>query len=125
MADEEVLMLTRSRIARLSEVSERWLDYWERTELLHSTIDRSLSGNRRTRLYDFQDAMTAMVLSALRERVSLQHIRQVVEHLRHLKYAVTEVKFAIVGKRVYFRPPTVRGETWPTQARSSFTRSWT
>ena len=105
MADEEVLMLTRSRIARLSEVSERRLDYWERTGLLRSTIERSLSGNRRIRLYDFQDAMTAMVLSALRERVSLQHIRQIVEHLRQLKYAVTEVKFAIVGKRVYFQTP--------------------
>jgi len=105
VADQDVVMLTRARIARLSSVTERRLDYWEKTGLLHSTVDEGLTGNRRTRLYGFQDAMTAMVLASLREQVSLQHVRQIVDHLRRLKYGVTEVEFALVGKQVYFQTP--------------------
>jgi uncharacterized protein (DUF433 family)/DNA-binding transcriptional MerR regulator len=105
VADLDVLMLTRARIARLSGVTERRLAYWEQTGLLHSTIDEGLSASRRTRLYDFQDAMTAMVLAALRQQVSLQHVRQIVDHLRGIKYEVTEVEFAVVGKQVYFQTP--------------------
>lgn len=105
MADEDVVMLTRARIARLSSVTERRLDYWERTGLLRSTVEEGLTGNRRTRLYGFQDAMTAMVLASLREQVSLQHIRQIVDHLRRLRYSVTEVEFALVGNQVYFQTP--------------------
>lgn len=104
-ASEQIVMLTRARVARLGRVSERRLDYWERTGLLSSTVDERLSGNRRIRLYDFTDAMTAMVLSALRERVSLQHIRQIVAHLRQLDFRVTEVRFALAGNRVHFQLP--------------------
>lgn len=105
MATEDLLMLTRARVAGLSDVSERRLSYWEQTGLLHSTVETRIAGNRRIRLYDFQDAMTALVLSALRERVSLQHVRQIVAHLRELRYGVTEVKFAIAGNRVHFQLP--------------------
>lgn len=104
-ADERLVMLTRSRVARLGGVSERRLDYWERTGLLSSTVEEQLAGNRRIRLYDFTDAMTAMVLAALRENVSLQHVRQIVAHLRKLNFGVTEVRFAIAGKRVHFQLP--------------------
>jgi len=98
-------MLTRTRIARLSSVTERRLDYWEKTGLLHSTVNEGLTGNRRTRLYGFEDAMTAMVLAALREHVTLQHIRQIVDHLRRIQYRVTEVSFALIGTQVYFQTP--------------------
>jgi uncharacterized protein (DUF433 family)/DNA-binding transcriptional MerR regulator len=105
MRDERIVMLTRARIASLGRISERRLDYWEQTGLLSSTIEESISGARKTRLYDFRDAMTAMVLSALRERVSLQHVRQIVAHLRDLNFGVTEVVFAIAGNRVHFQLP--------------------
>jgi uncharacterized protein (DUF433 family) len=105
VADEDVVMLTRARVARLSSMSERRLDYWEKTGLLHSTVNEGLTGNRRTRLYGFQDAMTALVLAALRDQVSLQHVRQIVDHLRKLKYGVTEVEFALVGNKVFFQTP--------------------
>jgi uncharacterized protein (DUF433 family) len=104
-ADEDVVMLTRRRIARLASVTERRLDYWEKTGLLRSTVEEGLTGNRRTRLYGFQDAMTAMVLASLREQVSLQHVRQIVTHLQELRYAVTEVEFALVGGQVFFQTP--------------------
>lgn len=105
MTNEQIVMLTRARVARLGGVSERQLHYWEQTGLLATTVETSLTGARKIRLFDFADAMTAMVLSALRERVSLQHIRQIVDHLRRLNFSVTEVKFAIAGNRVHFQLP--------------------
>lgn len=105
MSNEQIVMLTRARVAGLSGVSERKLDYWERTGLLSTTVETSLTGARKIRLLDFNDAMTAMVLSALRKRVSLQHVRQIVDHLRDLQFGVTEVAFAIAGNRVHFQLP--------------------
>lgn len=102
---ERELMLTRSKVATLAKVSERRLDYWENTGLLSTTVNRNLTGNRRVRLLNFTDAMTALVLAELRERVSLQHVRQIVDHLQQLEYRVTEVKFALAGNRVLFQLP--------------------
>ena len=104
-AEEQLVMLTRSRVARLGNVSERRLDYWEKTGLLSSTVEKRLSGSRVIRLYGFTDAMTALVLAALRERVSLQHVRQIIAHLRRIDFRVTEVRFAIAGNRVHFQLP--------------------
>lgn len=105
MSSEQLVMLTRARVAQLGKVSERRLTYWETTGLLKTTVEESLTGGRKVRLYDFQDSMTALVLAALRERVSLQHVRQIVAHLRELHFGVTEVVFAIAGNRVHFQLP--------------------
>ncbi|MCR1783117.1 DUF433 domain-containing protein [Nocardioides carbamazepini] len=105
MLDEERLMLRRDVVARLAGVSERKLDYWARTGLVSPTVDRSLSGGRRTRLYDFTDAMTVMVLANLRSQVSLQHVRQIVAHVRTQLFEVTQVAYAIVGGRIFFQTP--------------------
>ncbi|GGF48583.1 hypothetical protein GCM10011519_23270 [Marmoricola endophyticus] len=104
-SEEQLVMLTRPRLARIGGVSERRLDYWEKTGLVASTVDDRLSGSRRIRLYDFTDAMTAMVLASLRQNVSLQHVRQIVAHLRSLDFGVTEVRFALAGNRVHFQLP--------------------
>ncbi|GAB3988968.1 DUF433 domain-containing protein [Nocardioides marmoraquaticus] len=104
-SDERLVMLTRPRLAQIGGISERRLDYWEKTGLMVSTVDDRLSGSRRIRLYDFSDAMTAMVLASLRQNVSLQHVRQIVAHLRSLDYQVTEVRFALAGNRVHFQLP--------------------
>lgn len=103
--DQAHLMLTRAKVAGLADVTERRIDYWARTGLLSATVDEKIAGGQRVRLLDFTDAMTVLVLAALRERVSLQHIRQIVSYLRDLDYQVTEVRFAIAGDQVHFQTP--------------------
>lgn len=103
--DQAHMMLTRAKVARLADVSERRVDYWARTGLLSATVDEKVNGGQRVRLLDFTDAMTVLVLASLRERVSLQHIRQIVSYLRDLNYQVTEVRFAIAGDQVHFQTP--------------------
>src|SRR6478609_6885297 len=95
--DRAQMMLTRAKVARLADVSERRVDYWASTGLLSTTVDEKIAGGQRVRLLDFTDAMTVLVLAQLRERVSLQHIRQIVSYLRNLEFQVTEVRFAIAG----------------------------
>ncbi|WP_377322770.1 DUF433 domain-containing protein [Pimelobacter simplex] len=103
MPAEEHLMLRRDTVARLAGVSERRIDYWEKTELVAPTVEVALTASRTTRLYDFRAAMTIMVLASLREHVSLQHVRQIVAHLKMLEFSVPEVKFALAGERVHFQ----------------------
>lgn len=102
-------MLRRDVVARLAGVTERKIDYWERTGLVSPTVDTALTGNRRTRLYDFADAMTVMVLASLRQHVSLQHVRQIVAHVRRLEFKIPEVRFALAGDRVHFQ---IADGTW-------------
>lgn len=104
--NEQLVMMTRAKVAHLAGMSDRRLAYWERTEVLRPTMETGLAGARSPiRLYDYRDVMSVMVIAALRERVSLQHIRAIVLHLQRLDFRVTEVKFAIAGKHVHFQRP--------------------
>ncbi|WP_344004803.1 DUF433 domain-containing protein [Nocardioides lentus] len=102
--DTNRAMYTHPRLAELAGVSVRRLSYWESQGLLRPTSAMEMRG-RNVRLYDFHGALTALILAALREKVSLQHIRQVVRHLRERDFDVPSVRFALVGPRVFFQTP--------------------
>ncbi|GAA1399485.1 hypothetical protein GCM10009613_55120 [Pseudonocardia kongjuensis] len=100
------LALTRDKAAALAGLTVRQIDYWAQTGLLEPSTDRRLSPGKRVRLYGFVDVLALLVAAELKARkVSLQHIRAVVEHLRSRGYdrPLTEVVFATVGNRVYFQ----------------------
>ena len=85
------------------------------------SIKRRLSDHNTLRLYSYQDLLALLVVSALRiERdMSLQTIRRVVRHLRSRGYnePLREVKFATVGREIYFQHPdgTWEGDLQPDQ----------
>lgn len=101
--DERLVMFTRARVAEMAEMRENRLGYWERTGLVTPTVEERLTGNRAVRLYDFTDMMSILVIAALREQVSLQHIRLIVAYLQRLDFKVSEVTFAIAGRKVHFQ----------------------
>lgn len=106
--DERLLVVPRVAAARLAGISLRQADYWAATGLVAPGVDRTLGPGRRVRLYGFIDLLALMVAAELRRQgVSLQHIRQVIEHLLDRGYGqpLTQLKFAVVGKRVYFQQP--------------------
>lgn len=103
--DEGLVIFTRDRVAELAGVKSGRLSYWERTGLVSPTVSEHVSLHRTVRLYDFHDMMSVLIIAALREHVSLQHIRQVVEYLRHLDFCVPQIQFAIAGTRVFFQTP--------------------
>lgn len=100
-------VFTHARLAALAGVKPGRLRYWESTGLVHSlTAEQSVRGSYDVRLYDFNQALTVLALAELRrENISLQHLRQIVDHLRERKYEVSEVRFGLAGQRLFFQAP--------------------
>ena len=103
---EQHLAVTRDSAARITGLSLRQLDYWANTALIRPSADTKLTPGRRIRLYGFTDLLALMVAAELKARkISLQHIRTIVAHLRRRGYAnpLTELAFATQGDHVYFQ----------------------
>jgi DNA-binding transcriptional MerR regulator len=119
--DESLVVFTIDRVVALTGLSSRQLDYWSRTNLIRPTIDRRLSPQRPVRLYDYESLLGLMIISALRrERISIQHIRQIVAHVQGRGYEMGQLVFAIAGSKVHFQTPD--GE-WEDADRSQFVMS--
>jgi uncharacterized protein (DUF433 family) len=105
--NERLLALPRDAAAKLAGLSERQVDYWDRTGLVSPTMERRINASRHVRLYGFVDLLSLVVAAELKQRrgVSLQQIRQIVVHLKSRGYEqpLTQLKFATVGNRVYFQ----------------------
>jgi DNA-binding transcriptional MerR regulator len=108
-ATEELLAFPDTRVAKIARISLRRLRYWEENGLVTPSIKRQLSPHNTVRLYSFQDLLSLLVVSELRtERdMSLQHIRRLVKHLQSRGYEspLRELKFATVGREIYFQHP--------------------
>jgi DNA-binding transcriptional MerR regulator len=113
-AGEEVLAFPDTQARRLAGVSMRRLRYWEEVGLVVPSIKRRLSEHNTVRLYSYQDLLALLVVSALRteRNMSLQKIRRVVTHLRSRGYQapLRELKFATVGREIYFQHPDGKWE---------------
>ena len=120
-ASRELLAFPDSQARRLAKVSMRRLRYWEEVGLVAPSIKKQLGRRNTVRLYSFQDLLALLVVSELRtERdMSLQRIRRLVSHLRSRDYSapLRELKFATVGKEIYFQHPdgTWEGDVRPDQ----------
>lgn len=104
--DDERTALSDERAAALAAISRQRLRYWEKTNLVVPDIQRSISPRNVVRLYSLQRVVELVVASELRrQRVSLQHIRRIVEYLRQQGYnaPLREVRFALSGDQVVFQ----------------------
>ena len=102
-----VLAVPDKRAARLAHISLRQLHYWDQTGLIVPSIKRKISQRNTVRLYNFQDLLSLLVAAQLRNRVSLQHIRRVVEQLSERGFVepLRELHFATHGQYVFFQYP--------------------
>jgi DNA-binding transcriptional MerR regulator len=88
-------------VCGIVQITYRQLDYWARTELVTPSI-RDASGSGTQRLYSFQDLVTLRVIKNLLDTgVSLQRVRNAVEHLRDMDRPLTEVTLMSDGRGVY------------------------
>ena len=71
-----------STVARLTDTSERQMDYWARTGLLRPS-GKEAAGKGSRRRYNFQDIVAAQTIAALRQaECPLQKIQTAVRYLR-------------------------------------------
>lgn len=104
--DESLVVFTLDRVSRLTGFTLRQLTYWAKTELIQPTVDRRLTPQRPVRLYSWEDVLSLLIIAELRrQRVSIQYVRQIVEHVRRAGFGMAQVEFAIAGSRVHFRTP--------------------
>lgn len=111
--DESVFMASRDKAARLARVTPERLNYWAATGLLRPSVDDRLTPGRAIRLYSFTELLAVLIVAEMRSRgVSLQHIRTVVERVRARghEHPLTEVRYAVVGRRLYLQDENGRWE---------------
>lgn len=76
------------------------------------------------RLYDFTGLVELRIVGALRNRLSLQHIRQVINRLRaSYDRPLTELRFAVQDRNLYFSTLMGPGNAASDPARSSWPKS--
>lgn len=103
---DDLVAMPMAGAARLAGVSERQLAHWHTNGLLSPGVYERLSPRNQVRLYRFQDLLELLVIKALQEsNAHTRVIRRVVEHLRSRGYErpLTELRFAVQGKQVYFQ----------------------
>ena len=96
----------------------RQINYWRQIGLIEPAVTRRISPRNEVRLYDFTGLVELRIVGALRARLSLQHIREVITRLRaSYDRPLTELRFAVQGRNLYFQHPdgTWEGGTPPGQ----------
>ena len=107
---DDLLAATPEVAARLAGVTVRQVNYWREIGLIEPAVARRISPRNEVRLYDFTGLVELRIVGALRNRLSLQHIRQVINRLRaSYDRPLTELRFAVQDRNLYFQHP---GGTW-------------
>jgi DNA-binding transcriptional MerR regulator len=124
---DDLFAATPQTAARLAGVTVRQLDYWRRIGLIEPAVARRLSPRNEVRLYDFTGLVELRIVAALRARLSLQHIREVVSRLRgSYDHPLSELRFAVQGRQLYFQHPdgSWEGGKRPVSSCSSRSSCW-
>jgi len=101
---DELFAATPESAARLAGVTVGQLGYWRRIGLVQPAVVRRLSARNEVRLYDFAGLVELRIVAALRTRLSLQHIREVIGRLRDsYDRPLSELRFAVEGRQLYFQ----------------------
>lgn len=103
---DAITAVSEVRAAEIAAISRQRLRYWKKTDLIVPDVEREISPRNVVRLYSLPRLVELVVASELRrQRVSLQHIRRIIDHLRAQGYEspLRELRFALSGDLVLFQ----------------------
>ncbi|HET8700026.1 MAG TPA: DUF433 domain-containing protein [Gammaproteobacteria bacterium] len=101
---QELLGFTADHVARLTGLSKRQLDYWDRTNFFSPAYVSP--GRAFGRVYTFRDLVGLRVISVLRHRLPLQELRRIGSWLgARFDQPWSTLRFGISGKKVVFFDP--------------------
>jgi uncharacterized protein (DUF433 family) len=79
--EQDLISFTLDQVLGLTGISRRQLTYWIETDVVRPRLDvKGRSG--KVRLFTFADLLEVRVAAWLRDLISLQYIRRIVERLR-------------------------------------------
>jgi DNA-binding transcriptional MerR regulator len=105
---EVIQAFSEEHVARLTGLSKHQLRHWDRTGFFAPSLATVDKNENFGRVYSFRDLVSLRVLGALRKQfnVSLQHLRQVAQCLKHLgDVKWTQTVLYVVNKKVVFVDP--------------------
>ena len=95
-------------VTKITGMAERTLAYWDRTGFFKPQFASIGEGRALVRVYSFRDLVSLRTLRLLRDRykVSLQHLRVVLERLStYSDMPFAELTLRVLGRQVYFDEP--------------------
>lgn len=99
------LFFTPKEIMHIASISYKQLEYWDRTDLVKSTVENS---SKKSRVYNFEDLLLIYIINYLRtdhsKRFSVQSLRKRIQTLRELLNGLGD---EIVGCTVIFDKKSV------------------
>ncbi len=79
-----VAAFNEEQVQRLTGLSRRQIRYWDKTGVLSPSYADEECTNRAGAAYSFLDVAALKTLSALRKRVSLQHLRDAGNRMKEM-----------------------------------------
>lgn len=103
-----LMAFTAQQAARLSNISDRMLRYWEQTGAFNPEYVSKRETGPFRRIYSFRDLVTLRTLAMLRthHKVSLQELRSVGTYLtRYSNSPWSDLAIRVYGRHLAFRDP--------------------
>jgi uncharacterized protein (DUF433 family) len=102
-----VAAFSEDQVERLTDITQRQLRYWDRTGLFKPSLGYENRREAYSRVYSFKDVASLKVVAQLLNfGVSVQHLRDVSEKLRHLRDdRWTTNQLYVLKKKVVFVDP--------------------
>lgn len=108
---------TPKEIMHIASISYKQLEYWDRTDLVKSTVENS---SKKSRVYNLEDLLLIYTINFLRKnypkRFSVQSLRDKIRTLRNLLKNLGDL---LVGSTIVFDDNNVfviTGEIYMTEA---------
>lgn len=107
-SDTVIRAFSAEHATRIAGMSERTLAYWDRTGFFKPQFATIGEGRVQVRVYSFRDLVSLRALRVLRDRhkVSLQHLRTVLDRLSAYSDApFAELTLRVQSREVHFDEP--------------------
>ncbi len=107
-SDTVIRAFSAEHATRIAGMSERTLAYWDRTAFFKPQFATIGDGRQQVRVYSFRDLVSLRTLRVLRDRhrISLQHLRTVLDKLTAYSDApFAELTLRVQGQEVHFDEP--------------------
>lgn len=94
------------QVSRLTGLSESRLVSWDQEDFFCPSLAYENRRSPYSRIYSFEDVVGLRTLCILRDRVSMQHLKKVADHLkRHSGRPWSELTLYTLNQEVHFKRP--------------------